>query len=101
LEVFPNTKQTNLRNKSSFLHFDFVQVPQFLLFTGPEETCFMFTSEHSYVSMEFYTFYHQIDHYAFGRNTVDGRNPAPVDMVNIPLFTRFYTSQVVQKPLWQ
>ena len=27
--------------------------------------------------------------------TVDGRNPAPVDMVNIPLFTRFYTSQVV------
>ena len=23
------------------------------------------------------------------------RNPAPVDMVNIPLFTRFYTSQVV------
>ena len=28
--------------------------------------------------------------------TVDGRNPAPVDMVNIPLFTRFYTSQVVQ-----
>ncbi len=30
------------------------------------------------------------------RNTVDGRNAAPVDMVNIPLFTRFYTSQVVQ-----
>ena len=28
--------------------------------------------------------------------TVDGRNPAPVDMVNIPLFTRFYTSQAVQ-----
>jgi len=28
-------------------------------------------------------------------NTVDGRNPAPVDMVNIPLFTAFYTSQVV------
>ena len=29
-------------------------------------------------------------------NTVDGRNPAPVDiMVNIPLFTGFYTSQVV------
>ena len=26
--------------------------------------------------------------------TVDGRNPAPVDMVNISLFTRFYTSQV-------
>ena len=25
-----------------------------------------------------------------------GRNPAPVDTVNIPLFTRFYTSQVVQ-----
>ena len=30
------------------------------------------------------------------RTTVDGRNPAPVDMVHIPLFTGFYTSQVVQ-----
>ena len=29
-------------------------------------------------------------------DTVDGRNPAPVDMVNIPLFTEFYVSQVVQ-----
>ena len=29
-------------------------------------------------------------------NTVDGRNPAPFDMVNIPLFTRLYTSQAVQ-----
>ena len=28
-------------------------------------------------------------------NTVDGRNPAPVDMENIPLFTGFYTFQVV------
>ena len=28
--------------------------------------------------------------------TVGGRNPAPVDVVIIPLFTRFYTSQVVQ-----
>ena len=29
--------------------------------------------------------------------TVDGRkNPAPVDMVDIPLFTRFSTSQVLQ-----
>ena len=28
-------------------------------------------------------------------DTVDGRNPAPVDMVNIPLFTRFFTSHVV------
>ena len=27
--------------------------------------------------------------------TVDGRNPAPVDMVNIPLFTGLFTSQVV------
>jgi len=26
---------------------------------------------------------------------VDGRNPVPVDMVDIPLFARFYTSQVV------
>ena len=30
------------------------------------------------------------------RDAVDGQNPAPVEMVNIPLFTRFYTSQVVQ-----
>ena len=29
-------------------------------------------------------------------DAVDGRNPAPVDMVKIPLFTGFYTSQVVQ-----
>ena len=34
--------------------------------------------------------------YQFSRDTVDGRNPASVDMVNIPLFTGFYTSQVVQ-----
>ena len=32
----------------------------------------------------------------FSGDTVDGRNPAPVDMVKIPLFTGFYTSQVVQ-----
>ena len=31
------------------------------------------------------------------RVTVDGRNPAPVDMVNIPLFTGFCTSQVVSQ----
>ena len=29
-------------------------------------------------------------------HTVDGRNPAPVDRYFIPLFTRFYTSQVVK-----
>ena len=29
-------------------------------------------------------------------HTVDGRNPAPVDMENIPLCKRSYTSQVVQ-----
>ena len=31
-------------------------------------------------------------------HTVDGKNPAPVDMANknVPLFTRFYTSQVLQ-----
>ena len=29
-------------------------------------------------------------------DTVDGQNPAPVDMINIPLFTGFYTSQVVR-----
>ena len=28
--------------------------------------------------------------------TVDGSNPAPVDMVNIPLFTGFHTCWVVQ-----
>ena len=30
-------------------------------------------------------------------NTVDERNPAPVDTVNIPLFTGFYASQVVSR----
>ena len=29
-------------------------------------------------------------------DTVDGRNPAPVDMENLPLFTGLYLSQVVQ-----
>ena len=29
-------------------------------------------------------------------HTVGGRNPAPVDMQNLPLFTGFYLSQVVQ-----
>ena len=29
-------------------------------------------------------------------NTVDGRDPAPVDMVNIPLVAPFYASQVMQ-----
>ena len=32
----------------------------------------------------------------FVHTTVDGWNPAPVDMVNLPLFSGFYTSQVVQ-----
>ena len=32
----------------------------------------------------------------FGLHTVDGRNPAPVDMVNILLFAGIFTSQVVQ-----
>ena len=30
------------------------------------------------------------------KNTVDGRNPGPVDRQSISLFTGFYTSQVVQ-----
>ena len=30
-------------------------------------------------------------------NTVDGRNPAPVNMVNIPVSTGFYTYQVVNR----
>ena len=34
---------------------------------------------------------HKWDHI----DTVDGRNPAPVDRQLIPLFTGFYTSQVV------
>jgi len=34
-------------------------------------------------------------------DTVDGRNPAPVDVVNIPLFTGFLTSQVVQDSFHQ
>ena len=29
-------------------------------------------------------------------DTVDGRNPVPVEMTSIPIFTWFYTSQVVQ-----
>ena len=29
--------------------------------------------------------------------TVDGGNPTPVDNVNVPLFTGFYTSQVVSR----
>ena len=33
----------------------------------------------------------------FSGATVDGRNPAPVDMVNILLITGFYTSQVVSR----
>ena len=35
-------------------------------------------------------------HVGFLGGTVDGRNPAPVDMINIPLFIGFHTSQVVQ-----
>jgi len=35
-----------------------------------------------------------LGHFAY--NTVDGRNPAPVDRWFIPVFTWFYTSQVVQ-----
>ena len=34
--------------------------------------------------------------WSYGIDTVDGRNPAPVDMVNIPLFTRLHTCWVVQ-----
>ena len=37
-----------------------------------------------------------IFHYIHGQNTVDGRNPAPVDMVDITLFTGFHTCWVVQ-----
>ena len=33
---------------------------------------------------------------SFHSDTVDGRNPAPVDMINSPLLIGFHTSQVVQ-----
>ena len=33
-------------------------------------------------------------------DTVDGRNPAPVDMENVPLFTEFSTFQVVVWDFW-
>ena len=33
----------------------------------------------------------------FYQHTVDGRNPAPVDIVNIPLFAGFHTCQVVSR----
>ena len=36
------------------------------------------------------------DMFFFCCDTVERRNPAPVDMVNIPVFTRFYICQVVQ-----
>ena len=51
---------------------------------------FLFTS----ISIIIVTYYHS------HLNTVDGRNPAPVDMVNIPLFTVYFTSQVVVWEFW-
>ena len=44
-----------------------------------------------------YTFLFESRITPFGKkHTVDGKNPAPVDMVNIPLFTGFWkTSPVV------
>ena len=35
-------------------------------------------------------------HSTYQQHTVDGQNPAPIDKQAIPLFTGFYTSQVVQ-----
>ena len=35
--------------------------------------------------------------YYIGLHTVDARNTAPVDTVNIPSFTGFYTCQVVSR----
>ena len=34
--------------------------------------------------------------FSFSSGTVDGRNPAPADVVDMPVFIGFYTSQVVQ-----
>ena len=39
---------------------------------------------------------HELDEISWVCNAVDGRNPASVHIVNIPLSTRFYTSQVVR-----
>jgi len=41
-----------------------------------------------------------ISHHWVG-DTVDSRNPAPVDMLNIPFCTGLYTSQVVQDFFYQ
>ena len=40
---------------------------------------------------------HKMWVYQLQVDTVDGRNPAPVDRQFIPLFTGFYTSQVVSR----
>ena len=54
---------------------------------------FSFTDNGPWSSIHQYGF---IKFYKVYACTVDRRNPAPVDMVNIPLFVGFYTSQVVQ-----
>ena len=39
----------------------------------------------------------QVPYYYWSRDdSVDGRNPAPADVVDIPVFIRFYTSQILQ-----
>ena len=40
--------------------------------------------------------FHDYGRKGISNHTVGGRNPAPVDMVNIPLFTGFHTCLVVQ-----
>ena len=43
----------------------------------------------------------QMKRQTYACTTVDGQNPAPVDIIHIPLFTGFHTSQVVQDFLHQ
>ena len=54
---------------------------------------------HSEVDFQFFFFRSKswgCEFFADSIHTVDGRNPAPVNMINIPLFIGFHTSQVVQ-----
>ena len=50
------------------------------------------------ISPTFWVFPGRVRYLQFAQmnDTVDGRNPAPVDMVNIPLFTRCHACWVVQ-----
>ena len=52
---------------------------------------------HQNMALEYEELFDKFDiNLAEWNNTVDGRNPAPVDMANIPWFAGFHASQVVQ-----